>query len=78
MLIRYWFSSSCSLGVGVTAFSAADAEALIRDAGLRPGIDVDLEHYISNVDVRSLDQSHVVPNMGPPNVRGVWFPCLNL
>jgi hypothetical protein len=28
--------------------------------------------------VRDLDQGHVIPNMGPPNLRGVWFPMLNL
>ena len=29
---------------------------------------------IDDVDVRDLDQRHVVPNMGDPAVRGVWFP----
>jgi hypothetical protein len=26
------------------------------------------------VDVSSLDPGHVPPNVGPPHVRGVWFP----
>jgi hypothetical protein len=29
---------------------------------------------IEDVDVRELDQGHVVPNMGDPTVRGVWYP----
>jgi hypothetical protein len=31
-----------------------------------------------NVDVQTLDQAHVAANMGPPNLRGIWFPLLNL
>jgi len=31
-----------------------------------------------DVDVRELDQRHVVPNMGPPSIFGVWYPRLNL
>ena len=25
-----------------------------------------------------LDQTNVVPNMGPMTFRGVWYPCLNV
>jgi hypothetical protein len=24
--------------------------------------------------VRDLDQGHVIPNMAPPNWRGIWYP----
>jgi hypothetical protein len=27
-----------------------------------------------DVDVQSLDQGHVIPNMHPPNWRGIWYP----
>jgi len=27
-----------------------------------------------DVDVRALDGGHVLPNMGDPSVRGVWYP----
>ena len=27
-----------------------------------------------NVDVSSLDEGHVLRNIGPLHVRGVWFP----
>ena len=78
MLTRYWFASARGLGVGVTAYSPADAEELLRNVGLQPGTDFDPDRCVTGVDIRSLDQGHVIPNMGPPNVRGVWFPCRNI
>jgi hypothetical protein len=27
-----------------------------------------------NLDIRTLDQGHVIPNMKDPTLRGVWFP----
>jgi hypothetical protein len=29
---------------------------------------------IEDVDVTTLDANHVLPNMMPPSVRGVWYP----
>jgi len=29
---------------------------------------------VEDVDVRDLDPGRVVPNMGDPTLRGVWFP----
>jgi hypothetical protein len=29
---------------------------------------------VENVDVSTLDQKHVLPNIGDVTVRGVWFP----
>lgn len=82
-LHRYWFRwdgeprelpRGAVLGYGVTGIDRADAEkllsaALLGGAPLPPGADV-----ITDVDVRKLDQGHVLPNMGDPSVRGVWFP----
>ena len=31
---------------------------------------------VANVDVRSLDQGHVIPNMGPCSNRGIWYPFI--
>jgi hypothetical protein len=31
---------------------------------------------VENVDVRDLDEGHVLPNLGDPSARGVWFPLL--
>ena len=33
---------------------------------------------VENIDVRTLDQKHVVPNMGPVRFVGVCYPLLNL
>jgi hypothetical protein len=61
-------------GVGVTAIDRRDALRLIAhrvfsDRPLPPVKDIR-----EDVDVSSLDERHVLPNMGPPHVRGVWFP----
>jgi hypothetical protein len=34
----------------------------------------ELVEIVADVDVRSLDQGHVIPNMNPPNWRGIWYP----
>ena len=62
---------------GVTAFSFEDAAQLLRRAGfpLEQGVAVKVTE---DVTVDQLDQKHVVPNMGPMQVRGVWYPRLNL
>ncbi|MEZ5344751.1 MAG: hypothetical protein R2681_04255 [Pyrinomonadaceae bacterium] len=72
-LRRYWFKSGKHFGIGVTAFSRADAEFLVKKADLSEQLKYVTE-VIENVDIRNLDQGHVIPNMSPPNFRGVWFP----
>lgn len=73
MLHRYWFVTVPFLGLGVTAYSLADAEALLRTAGLpRPGQTV--LRVVEDVDIRTLDADHIRPNMHPPNWRGIWYP----
>jgi hypothetical protein len=80
-LTRYWVEfkqegapTFLRLGCGVTAYGKADALTLLQQAlgGELPAI----ERIAEDIDVRTLDQSHVVPNMGVPNERGVWFPML--
>lgn len=77
-LRRFWFGLSRGLGVGVTASSRLEAESLARDACSQSGWAFEPREVIEDVDVRDLDQNHVVPNMGPPNFKGVWFPRLNI
>jgi len=33
---------------------------------------------VPDVDIRTLDQNHVVPNMGVVTSRGVWYPRRNV
>lgn len=72
LLHRFWFKTSNHYGIGVTAYSREDALELIKNAEyLR---DENIESVVDDVDIRTLDQGQVIPNMGPPNFRGVWFP----
>lgn len=76
-LRRFWFPIPDRLGIGVTARSRAEANTLAREAATRLGLPVlDTTNALEDIDIRDLDQRHVVPNMGPPNLRGVWFPRL--
>ena len=77
-LRRFWFTVPGALGIGVTAHSRSEAEGLAREAAARLGSSFEPSAVTEDVDVRDLDQNHVVPNMGPPNLRGVWFPRFNV
>ena len=74
LLTRFWFETSEGRGIGVTAYSLDDARALIeKEDYVR---DQHIIRVVENVDIRTLDQGRVIPNMGPPNLRGIWFPNL--
>ena len=78
LLRRYWFKTKERFGFGVTAYSLDDAKHLVDEAARGLGVSYEVLDIIEDVDVRTLDQNHVVPNMGAPNFRGIWFPNLNL
>jgi hypothetical protein len=78
LLHRYWFKTKVGLGIGVTAYSIEDARRLIEEVVRPQGLEREVLEIIADVDVRELDQGHVIPNMGPPNFRGVWHPNFNL
>jgi hypothetical protein len=73
-------------GLGVTAFSKEDARALLRE--VLPSLlaqtfsswrqwtleALETAEVVENIDVRLLDQGHVIPNMGLVIDRGVWWP----
>jgi hypothetical protein len=60
-------------GVGVTAIDRKDAEALLQQR-VFGGASPPIRDCIEDVDVSTLDPGHILPNMEPPNERGVWFP----
>jgi hypothetical protein len=67
-------SFGLQLGCGITAFNYIDAlnilsETIFKDKKM-PGI----KKCIENIDIRNLDQNHVIPNMWAPNIRGIWYP----
>jgi hypothetical protein len=82
-LTRYWFEfdwtereppAGARLGCGVTAYTYDDALNLLRDQLFEGGDLPPVAHVREDVDVTTLDQGHVIPNMRPPNWRGIWFP----
>lgn len=84
LLRRYWITFESDpnnpLGCGVTAYSIEDALRLLQheyldEMGypLKP-----VKNVTEDVDVRTLDQGHVVPNVGLVSERGVWFPRCNV
>ena len=76
VLRRYWFQVERGLGYGVTAMSVEDAHGLLAAHGY-PGADVQIVGVIEDVSVNALDTDHVLPNVGPVVIRGVWFPRHN-
>ncbi len=77
-LRRFWFPVPGHIGIGVTAHSRAEAEKLAESAAAQMGWSFSTSGTVEDVDVRDLDQGHVIPNMTPPNLRGVWYPALSL
>ena len=82
-LDTYWISfqkdSNLPFGIGVTALSEEDAFALIRDQGIDAWFEGAKEVLVvKGVRIHDLDQSNVVPNIGPMQLRGVWYPANNI
>ena len=78
-LTPFWIvppSAHGPLGFGVTAWSLADALSIIRafDYGRFLPDDLSALTVTEGVTVAELDQPHVVANMGPIAVRGIWYP----
>ena len=77
-LRRFWFPIPGHFGIGVTASSRVEAESLAALAAAQVGWSFAASGVVEDVDVRELDQNHVVPNMGIVSNRGVWFPALSV
>lgn len=69
-----WPSSVLRAGLGCTGWSREDCENLIREKVLQGGGGPPIRSVIEDVDVSTLDPRHVLPNMGSPLRRGIWFP----
>ncbi|MHC4503942.1 MAG: hypothetical protein ACYTFI_11605 [Planctomycetota bacterium] len=86
-LRRFWFefetddadaaSLGLTLGCGVTARNREDALQLMAVRVFRDAMQPQIKRCIEDVDVRELDQNHVIPNMEPPDLRGIWYPMGN-
>jgi hypothetical protein len=78
MLTRFWFPLSRGVGIGVTASSDEEALRFAEDVRQEFFPDATIGRPIRDIDVSTLDAGHVLPNIGPSNVRGVWYPRLNI
>ena len=88
LLTRYWIEFDKSTddlhqrlgrygltrGCGVTAYSYADALSMVGNIVLQGDPLPAIVRVIENIDVRTLDQGHVVANMCAVVWRGVWWP----
>ena len=78
LLRRYWFKTSERIGLGVTAYSLDNAKSLVNETISEWRINYEVIKIIEDVDIRDLDQNHVLPNIGSLNFRGIWYPRRNL
>jgi len=61
-------------GCGVTAEDYEDAVKIVHERVFRGEPLPSIVKMIEDVDVATLDGNHLLPNMGLPLIRGVWFP----
>lgn len=78
---RYWFEFDddnlpfgIKMGCGVTAHNYDDALYLLNEKVFKGATIPKIKGMIEDIDISTLDAGHVLPNMYPPNIRGVWFP----
>ncbi|MCL6416650.1 hypothetical protein MIB92_13400 [Aestuariirhabdus sp. Z084] len=74
----YWFPLDQGIGIGITAYSEGEAISLAEECLKKYYPNQELGKPIIGLSVNELDQGHVIPNMGPINLKGVWFPKENV
>ena len=63
---------------GVSAYSLEDAVLLLLDAGFQIDPSDRSVTVRENVRLTEFEERHIGPNMGPMQLRGVWYPRMNL
>jgi len=83
MLHRYWLTLAPIAhpgirvaGCGITAYDEADARRLFETTAVPYLGPREIIEIIKDIDITTLDQGHVIPNMGLCSNRGVWYPNL--
>ena len=76
-LRQFWFTCEPAPGIGVTAETVDEAREMAEGAlAYLPGSVI--TGVVEDVQVETLDEHLVLPNLGPPALRGVWFPMHNV
>jgi hypothetical protein len=73
VLGRHLHPGLTKAGCGVTAFDLDDALTLLGENVFPDGVPK-IGKIVEDVDISTLDQGHVLPNMGNVLVRGIWYP----
>lgn len=83
-MTRYWFEFDFKnyvsvpygviMGCGITAYNYEDAKTILKSKVFTTSPLPEILRLIEDVDLRNLDQNHVLLNIGPVIQRGVWFP----
>ena len=78
---QFWFKFEklprpipLNLGCGVSAFDYEDALSLLKDRIFGPNGPPEIIQCVEDVKKSDLEKNHVLPNIGPMDVRGIWFP----
>jgi hypothetical protein len=81
---KYWIKFDISMtdphpigtlmGCGVTASSKEEALALLRERVFQSHPLPAIKKCIEDIEMSQLDAKHVLPNIGNPSERGIWFP----
>jgi hypothetical protein len=81
---RFWFELDLRidrphppgtlLGCGITAFDLNDAMGILQNTVFNGFEAPKIMNVKEDIDIRSLDQGKIIPNMGVVTHRGVWFP----
>lgn len=81
LLRRFWLEFEShdievgyKLGCGITAFSEEDALDQLRRVYPKDIAFPTIGRLVADIDLSRLDANHVLPNIGDPTRRGVWFP----
>jgi hypothetical protein len=74
IVTAFGFPPGIGIGCGVTACDYNDAVRILDEKVFKNVERPPFKKIVENVDVSTLNQGWVIPNMKPPVYRGVWFP----
>ncbi len=82
-MMRFWFQFEFDdkanippgliMGCGITAYDYSDALLILKQKIFNDQKLPRIRKVIKDIDISTLDAGHVIPNINPPSIRGVWF-----